>query len=138
MLIDLHEHTGGISFCARKDYKGICQDTLNAGIDGFVLTNHIVNYYPKKHGLDYKGFCEKYLEEFYKTEKLTNFTGQADYYTQKVEDYKLFSINNALSINLAICFLSLFVVLCYTGGKNQKEAIVWQRKILPCSRKSAA
>lgn len=69
MLIDLHSHTAGISFCARKDYKGICEDTLKAGIDGFVLTNHIADYYPGKHGLDYKGFCEKYLEEFYKTEK---------------------------------------------------------------------
>ncbi|MBO7187641.1 MAG: hypothetical protein J6V68_04525 [Clostridia bacterium] len=69
MLIDLHTHTSGISFCARKDFKGMIEDAKAVNLDGFVLTNHICDYYPKEHGLDYKGFCEKYYDEYLKAKE---------------------------------------------------------------------
>ncbi len=68
MLIDLHAHTSGISKCCRYSAPKILESAHELGIDGIVLTNH----YQKSYIDDEKvsSFVDKYIEEFYYTQKL--------------------------------------------------------------------
>ena len=62
MLIDMHAHSSGISRCCRVTCEEAIRQTLDAGMDGIVLTNH----YQKKYlsDCDAATFAARYVEEF--------------------------------------------------------------------------
>ena len=61
MFLDLHEHTGGISWCCKMDAKQIVAEAKKVGLDGFVLTNHYCKVYTKEKGFD--AWLEDYIRE---------------------------------------------------------------------------
>lgn len=67
MLIDLHAHTSGISTCCRYPAAKILESAYELGIDGIVLANHYQKSYINE---DVNNFVDKYIEEFYYTQKL--------------------------------------------------------------------
>lgn len=62
MLIDLHEHSGGISTCCRVDVHTILDRTKEAGLNGIVLTNHYTNLY--YDSASYGAWIERYIAEY--------------------------------------------------------------------------
>jgi len=67
MLIDLHAHTSGISWCCKIPYDQILEHAKNHEIDGIVLTNHYQKLYVKDDKAE--EFAERYVKEFYTTKK---------------------------------------------------------------------
>lgn len=63
MLIDLHAHSSGISKCCRISFEEVLRQTLSAGIDGVVLTNHYQKSYISDNNV--AAFANKYISEFY-------------------------------------------------------------------------
>lgn len=64
MLIDLHEHSGGISTCCRADVITILDRAKAVGLDGIVLTNHYTNLYYDE--ASYSEWIERYIAEYEK------------------------------------------------------------------------
>lgn len=58
----MHTHSSGISSCAKKDVFGMIEDSISAGLDGFVLCNHYSKKESDRIGAD--KFDEMYTEEF--------------------------------------------------------------------------
>lgn len=73
MFIDLHEHTGGISWCCQMNAEQIVEEAQKAGFDGFVLTNHYCTDYTRQNGFD--AWIEEYIKEFYRTERIAREKG---------------------------------------------------------------
>ena len=67
MLLDMHAHTSGISWCCRAGAETIVRIAKDAGIDGIVLTNHYQSLYIDDG--DSLAFEKKYYEEFEYTRK---------------------------------------------------------------------
>lgn len=62
MLIDLHAHSSGISWCCQIPYQQVLEHARARGIDGIVLTNHYQKYYFAPGGeLE---FARRYVEEY--------------------------------------------------------------------------
>lgn len=64
MLLDLHAHSSGISHCCQIDARGNLLIAREAGLDGFVLTNHYTKPYVKDG--DALAFAHRYVEEYHK------------------------------------------------------------------------
>ena len=62
MLIDMHAHTSGISHCAKKNYADMIREAKDAGIDGFILTNHYTKKYVEGEGIALHN--ERYTNEY--------------------------------------------------------------------------
>ena len=62
MLIDMHVHSSGVSHCAKKDAVGMIEDSIAAGLDGFVLCNHYTKKYVESTGIF--RFDQLYTKEF--------------------------------------------------------------------------
>ncbi len=62
MLIDLHAHSSGISWCCRYDAKTVLQHAKEIGLDGIVLTNHYQAEYITDG--DTEGFITRYYDEY--------------------------------------------------------------------------
>lgn len=73
MFLDLHEHTGGISWCCQMDARQIVEEAKKAGFDGFVLSNHYCTDYTRQNGFDV--WIEEYIQEFYHTERIAKEQG---------------------------------------------------------------
>ena len=73
MVVDMHEHTGGISWCCKKDADGIVKEAKAIGLDGFVLTNHYCKAYTKRDGFDI--WLEDYIREYDLTRKIAEQEG---------------------------------------------------------------
>ena len=67
MLIDLHAHSSGISRCCKIPYCQVLAQALDFGMNGIVLTNHYQESYMR--GNDADDLAERYIEEFYKTQR---------------------------------------------------------------------
>ena len=61
MLIDLHAHSSGISYCCRATSEEIIKVAKENGIDGIVLTNHYQKSYVKDGNA--LAFARKYTDE---------------------------------------------------------------------------
>lgn len=68
MLIDLHEHTSGISTCCLLNAREILNAAAESGLDGVVITNHYHKDYITDG--DYRGFAERYIAEYRLAEEL--------------------------------------------------------------------
>lgn len=73
MLIDMHAHTAGISWCCRAEAAEVLATARKAGIDGLVLTNHYQEIYIKEDGP--AAFAEAYIAEYERTKKLADEMG---------------------------------------------------------------
>lgn len=67
MLIDLHSHTSGISWCCRVPAPEIVKTAKDACLDGIVLTNHYQSCYVGDG--DFDAFAKRYIEEYEYTKK---------------------------------------------------------------------
>lgn len=68
MLIDMHAHSSAVSRCCRMTFEEIMLEAEKKEISGVVLTNHYQKTYV--NGNDIFEFVEKYIGEFYASEKL--------------------------------------------------------------------
>ncbi len=65
MLIDPHTHSSGISTCCRISGEQAVDAAMDTGLDGFVLTNHYVEYYVGGERFPtHEAFAQTYVEEF--------------------------------------------------------------------------
>jgi predicted metal-dependent phosphoesterase TrpH len=62
MLIDLHAHSSGISWCCRKPVSDILKTARDFGIDGIVLTNHYMKNYVNEGGPS--ELVKRYIAEY--------------------------------------------------------------------------
>lgn len=68
MLIDMHAHTSGISWCCRAPAPKILEDAKKVGIDGIILTNHFLDTY-LRDGMTPADLAQKYVNEYYYTKE---------------------------------------------------------------------
>ncbi len=73
MLIDMHVHSSGISHCAKKDALGMIEDSVAAGLDGFVLCNHYTKKYVE--ATEIAEFDERYTNEYREAKKIGDALG---------------------------------------------------------------
>ena len=73
MLIDMHVHSSGISHCAKKDAKGMIEDSVQVGLDGFVLCNHYTKKYVEAMGIP--EFNAAFTNEFREAKKYADEIG---------------------------------------------------------------
>lgn len=65
MLLELHAHSSGISFCANHTPIELVNKIKQEGLNGVVLVNHYVHWYEKSHNCaTYADFVRKYVDEF--------------------------------------------------------------------------
>ena len=62
MLIDLHAHSSGISWCCRKPISDILKTAGDYSIDGIVLTNHYMKNYVNEGGPS--ELAKRYVAEY--------------------------------------------------------------------------
>jgi hypothetical protein len=62
----MHAHSSGISFCAHHSPVELVDKIKKEGIDGFVLTNHYLDWYVKEHKCNtYDDFANKFVQEYF-------------------------------------------------------------------------
>lgn len=62
MLIDMHAHSSGISWCCRAEAQEILNTAREHGIGGLVLSNHYQELYVKEGGPE--ALAKAYVEEY--------------------------------------------------------------------------
>ena len=67
MLVDMHAHTKGISWCCQAPAEKIVADAKAVGLDGIILTNHYQELYVTDKGID--EFVERYIAEYHYTKE---------------------------------------------------------------------
>lgn len=73
ILVDLHAHSSGISTCCRCSFREGIDAAKQAGLGGFVLTNHYTRSYVVED--DYDGLARRYLEEYRKAKEYGDSVG---------------------------------------------------------------
>ncbi len=62
MLIDLHAHTGAISYCCKMDAENVIKTAKEHGFDGLAIANHYMNPYFTAD--THRDFIERYIAEW--------------------------------------------------------------------------
>lgn len=73
MLIDMHAHTSGISWCCRADAQTVLNTARENGIDGLVLCNHYQELYVQNG--DPTALAQSYVQEYVQTKELADAMG---------------------------------------------------------------
>ncbi len=68
MLIDLHAHTKGISWCCKEEAEEIIKTAVSCGYDGLAISNHYADFYYNDE--NYDDWIEKYIAEWSLCEEL--------------------------------------------------------------------
>lgn len=76
MIIDMHNHSKGVSICCGRTYQENIDTAKNEGMDGIILTNH----YQKFRYESEENFVEKYHEEYRKAKAYGEEKGVKVYY----------------------------------------------------------
>lgn len=67
MLVDMHAHTSGISWCCQLPAERIVADAKAVGLDGIILTNHYQESYITDKGIE--DLVERYIAEYHYTKE---------------------------------------------------------------------
>lgn len=82
MLLDMHAHSSGISWCCKADSRAALETARSVGIDGLVLCNHYQEIYVENG--DAGAFAEKYVAEYESARAIAEGMGMPLYFGVEV------------------------------------------------------
>lgn len=125
--IDLHTHTNPASPCSDISPKRLTKAYKELGFDGFVLTNHFIDFLLKSDNP--KQVSKTYLKDYYETKEageklgLKVYLGMEVRFPENCNDYLVYGISES-DIKEIFSYIHGDYISFYKSFKNDKNVIL--------------